>query len=117
VKEIIEEGAKSYNRKSDLLHRRHPGTTPRCDAKQQQRATVAVSARAYPSTAGEVSSHFASRHNQQEPSLSVQATNASISYLNDMFKVFAAISRQIVTEFIGAEPEKDRIEATTKKLY
>jgi hypothetical protein len=52
--------------------------------------------------------------NQQVPSLSVQASNANSSSLNDMFTVVATIFQQLVTELNGAESEEDRIMAITK---
>jgi hypothetical protein len=44
---------------------------------------------------------------QQVPSQSVQAPNANVSSVNDMFRVVAMIFQQIMTGLKVAEPEKE----------
>jgi Na+/phosphate symporter len=66
---------------------------------------------------GELNVPFSLVHNQQQLRRhSVQASNANISSLNDMFKVVTTTFQQIMTKFNGADSEKDRIMTITKTL-
>jgi hypothetical protein len=83
-----------------------------CCAEQQYTARAAASATfictaLYPLP-------WCTSNNKYQPSQSVDAPNATISSLNDMFKVVKTIFQQIMTELICAKSEEDRIMAITR---